>query len=454
MYSLLYLPVDLLRHTFQFLRMQCLAHLDSAVCELQTRKFFLTSLSGHTTEYEKLYHWPSLKWMNRRELKLRNFTVDSKVKKVEKIRETSSIFSGLVDLDIITSAGRECLCELFNVISNSSLRSLRICRRGSDPSSHWAENDLHLLFAKQNTLQKVTLCEEEDLLSDHTLAQIGQHCLMLQELRVACELAQYDNAVVTQLLSRCKSLTVLSLHGQSVRDDTLCLIAVHCRQLQTLHVSHSPSITDVGLIAVEKHCSQLTALDIIGCSGVTAKGVVLCGEYCTQLTSFSAFFCNAEDCIVSFFAQVKNITHFSGVVQNVHSCTRYWRSMVTLQLHSSNLNDAAIYGIVRHCRALMVLRVNRNTLLTDASLFLVALNLPHIECLAVDGCTGIGDDGIEALAQNCKSLRCFTIGHNDNITGRSVRKLALLCRHLDILRVNPPCAKISNEDWDWLETLP
>jgi Leucine Rich repeat len=166
-----------------------------------------------------------------------------------------------------------------------------------------------------------------------------------------------------RLADGCPLLEEVTFLFQRLTDDALQSIAANCSGLRSIRLNHCVKISDTGV-------SALSA--------------------CRSLELITLDYCSITDASLLALANVRGLRSV-----NVNNCLA--------------ITDIGVRALVRRC-ALLHIEIQYNTNITNASLFSIAKHCPNIIHLNVGYCTKITDEGIEPLLRSAPTMQLNTLG--------------------------------------------
>jgi F-box and leucine-rich repeat protein GRR1 len=282
-------------------------------------------------------------------------------------------------------------------------------------------------------------------------------------------------------VSRCSQLSDLMMER----------LALQCRDLELLHLSHCYLLTDPGLLTFTTLANRdrLLSLDLSGCKGLTDGGFEVVGRALPSLTFLNLSSARITD------AGMRIITHNCWKLQTLLMRDLYLisdevfvfdlagdgRRQVDENMLSSlteldltdctRLTDNAVASLSLRCPSLAVLRLSGCSNMTDTALdcllrdpryghargqnlvrlyFAFCIQLTNaglqrlcegcekLEVLDLSGCVHLTDDVISAVAKFCPHLQRLGLARCKRLTDRALCILAdyLWIEHLDISHCN------------------
>ena len=127
------------------------------------------------------------------------------------------------------------------------------------------------------------------LLTDASIISIAIHCPKLQYLDVSgCE--KLTDASLIPISTNCASLEILKLSHTTLSNEGLCSIAVHCKKLRKLNVSHCSVWTYLSNPWTKESWKSIESLDVSN-TDVTDLDIRIITENCSRLKSLKADNC-------------------------------------------------------------------------------------------------------------------------------------------------------------------
>ena len=290
----------------EWLYIQDLARLDSALCHRKTRTLFLGLLGSEH---------PGIKSVAAR----KRFDIRSGV--------VQWLESRGISMNEISFCGDIDLSSPFLPKIGGTLQSLNIdfCKKITDAG-------VVLIVENCSNLQSLSL--DSSLITDIGLGFLATRCSNLQYLHLAlCD--KITDIGVGLIAAGCSNLQFLQLgYCNKITDTGLELIAAGCSNLQHLQLGYCDKITDIGVGFIAENCSKLQFLGLALCDKITDIGVGFIAAGCSTLQHLHLYGCNkitdiglrliAESCSSNLqsldLTLCKEIT-YAGIVLIVENCT-------------------------------------------------------------------------------------------------------------------------------------
>ncbi|KAL6050828.1 Lysine-specific demethylase 2A [Balamuthia mandrillaris] len=263
------------------------------------------------------------------------------------------------------------------------------------------------------SLRRVNLGYNRELITDESVLKLAKNCVYLESLD----------------LQLCKRIT----------DESLVAIAGHCLNLKELNLSWC-AITDRALVAIVEACHKtLAKLNINACKKITFQSMNRLATLCTNLESLKVSLCiNGMDDNVLTTISANNFTKLKelnlrgtsvgdvGLLALISSSppssfppssssasSSIKLRKVDLSL-CSKVTDQSLIGLSESVhRHLLVLKLRRNDLITDAGIEAIARRCSSLQKLRLSECTRITDRAIRAVTRSCSSLTSLELKECD-----------------------------------------
>jgi hypothetical protein len=463
----------------EWVRVEDVARLDSAVCNIELREHFLTlaynplTVLADVTNREKHYGnmEPVLEWADMRGAQLDGIVIEGKFLRDEGSSLLSAMLktSGLAlkwvkifsnRLDAVTRC-QEALLEIIKWCPNVTQLELSIAetRQGT---MLWDEH-LVAFTLSCPTLTELVLINAE--LSEHALASVLKRCQCLQTvfIHTLFQAIPVDIAIPTLKSIKC---------GPGLGTDAVMLaIAQKCAKLETLIMLQSTLVTDVGVQAVLNGCPLLRETDAYEALNTSRE---LCVELARRSNTTSLhtgkWWRMDDEMLQEVLGACPNLTSISW---EQHKWYSIWPTDLTLAVcaqHCPLLADISIRGCTRITDAGMRVLVKNGASklrsvelrncpeLSNKTLLAIAKRCPLLEKIIwgvdgsdagvvklAEGCpqlnfvelfnTQVGDAGLTALATHCPKLATLKLKYCDHVTIRGVRDVVTGCTQLRNLEV-------------------
>ncbi|CAI5722890.1 unnamed protein product [Hyaloperonospora brassicae] len=254
------------------------------------------------------------------------------------------------------------------------------------------------------------------------------------------------------------SRRVLNLSGCcSIRNSILRQIPFRCPELRCLDLSNCPQVTNTVVRAVLQGCSSLQTLQLAGCRHITDAAFqpdhspFYALHACTSLKVVSFARCSqlTKDLVLFLIKACRSLTdidfsHCKHIRDDaIHLLLRSATDLQRLNLSFMDISDSAFTtepsdqrnGFSAMGRALRAIDLTRSNI-TDATLFALAKHCPLLDDVKLSSCSGITDVGIEALVRSCRRLRKLNLTNCALITDRGAGMLGAYGQRLECLNLS------------------
>ena len=355
--------------------------------------------------------------------------------------------------------------ELFSQLSHSnSVRSLVI---ESSNLSQWMKHIqkigpflLHLTIGNRSTklsmittiteycpyLEKLNCIFESDVSDSNILQSIANNCPHIRNLDIKL---MYDSSVLadadlTAFAEKCPQLEELSLTCQQLTDQSVIVLAQHCSRLKKLKTSMC-KLTAVSLIALSERGLPLEELDIPEIPIHSAEIAAKCAHALSRIRDLSSFKLSSYKRHVQYALQYMTrlrtlnlwksedllVLHLLLVQQQRQYCAGLERLFIGPE---SGITPQQTYEIVKGCRNLHTIYINKDTCTSDAVIVKLANNCPHLQNVTLYCSSEVTEEGVLTLAAHCRQLKVLEL-HGVMLSVENVRQIAFHCRRLTKLNV-------------------
>ena len=252
-----------------------------------------------------------------------------------------------------------------------------------------------------------------------------QHCVNLEELNVACNSMDNDDAIALAFALKVCDLQKLDISYNDIGTEAIADVLNHCCHLKKLIISHN-NIDEKGAISIARflcHTQCLRKLDIsYNDIGTSASTIAEALNQCSQL----------EELIVS--------------QNNLHRVSRsfchFAQSLRKLDISHNNIGDDGAKGIaegLHHCTQLEELIVSHNSFRENGACSLASSICHYTQCLRkLDiSYNSIGNVGANAIADalsSCSHLEELIVSHNEYRENGTCSISRSLCYYAHCLR--------------------
>jgi len=387
----------------EYLEIEDICHLDSALCHKKRRAEFLALVSTKVLLFERIeidvlepfsvssitpLGAAALIWILTRGIHLaslhlpecrnNNDDISMSITDQESIRESIASLAqdGRLDKLETISLG-ECTyindADLLGILSkcHRSVKSINIRGCGlTESSASLVKNctkleafaacgnesapDLVSIFQScRKKLRKVDLSAFSGRLTDEMVQSVAENCRLLEHLDVRCCFSVSDENV-RKVAESCPLLQYVDFFGIDITDATMVALCNYCSLLKRIDVGYCDNLTDAAVLAVAERLPGLTYISLYGIPAITSNAVETLASKCRELE-----FIDVGDC-----PHVSNIT---------------------------------LEKIAEYCSKLMVLNVTRCPKVTCAGLTMIATKCSKLHTVFADDRPEIMAESLEAV---------------------------------------------------------
>mmetsp|Transcript_22785 Transcript_22785/g.38022 ORF Transcript_22785/g.38022 Transcript_22785/m.38022 type:complete len:469 (-) Transcript_22785:381-1787(-) len=252
--------------------------------------------------------------------------------------------------------------------------------------------------------------------------QIGLNCPNLMTLDLS-DCSQIRNSVVRTILQGCPILEDIRLDRCHRLTDSAFEFAespfqslLGCFSLEAISLQGCPQITGEIISTLNKHCRSLQYLNLSQCKNVRSPEIQEVFQH-NRLRSLNLAF--IDDISDEAFILLP-----PALVSNSSTSTIASRSGSQISSTSSGTSR----DLYNYCCPLQKLNVCKSRI-TDSSIFRMANNLIALIEIRLQWCTGVSDAGITALVRSCPRLRLLDL-KSCAVTDRGILSIAENCAQL------------------------
>ena len=289
---------------------KCIPRLDSALCQLSTRKLFLTLLTTHAFTHREIRYSQSLKWMLARSLTAISITINNSSHYLDKrlLRKYCQTNAGVVRKIIV----RDSENDVINIVAHTCQNLAEY--RGSNANVF----NLSLLLEmnpKLEHLATVLTGGIADEFGDVSLPLLRSAVIIHRDghlnyvdalIRMAPNLAKltilYKNSVIstsTVLSTPCPKLKSLRLPKVLHGDIIVAEATLMCPNLLHLDLQICDSITDTGVLSVVNNSTALRSLNLKNCRKITDQSMhLLVARVWTQFVRVARIFTHSTTLVM------------------------------------------------------------------------------------------------------------------------------------------------------------
>lgn len=372
----------------QYLDLQSLCRLDSALCIKSERDNYLRLLSskllifnrndGYKTELycgngfcsATAMDIGALNWVSKRGIHLASLG----------LARTNNVGSSYYSQ-----------CVILNLtIGGDYLEQLESFYGGHDSKMMTFSMLTSIVTRSSKTLKCINLTDSSILTSS---AAFIKQCKLLQ---VVSLIGHESTEETIDIFKNCPDLrrvefTLLLNNNKSLADEVLHGMATHCHNLEAFYLCRVNGVTAVGLNAVFGSCKKLTTV-IIGGLTTTDEIVETMSESCPQLEIVAFRGCaRLTNRSVLALAKLRHLTH-------------------VVLTYNTKIESSALANLFRNCKELKYIGLTAMNLVTDQLLTVIATNSSKLIELHVDRCSSqVTGVGLGAVCFNCKKLKVVYI---------------------------------------------
>ena len=412
---------DWMTSLLTYLSIEDICQLDVAVSDTTSRVTWLGILcmTNHYTIDEYSHSNQSIRWLVKREMRLKKLTV------------RGGDYGG----EIVYG-------ETLLGLNLSSLQyvSFYDCRIGENEVLLIAHGCPHLVEIRLSGCDAVT---------DESMIELVEYCHELISIEVE-DCVDIGSGVGAAYRSQTTESLPSSLHTSlrriffsgcfHITDTGVSAISHKCRLLNDITLKGCVKITDMGVCAIGHNCSLLKKINLSECNKITDNGISALSHNCRLLIAT-----NLRSCDKITDTSVLALSQSCSLMENVNlaECDKItdWGVMALAQ-NCPLLNDIDLYGcrqitdkgisaLARNCRLLMKINFTYCNQITDIGISAVAFRCPLLSIVDLTYCNQITDDGVKALAYNCPLLTYVDISTCNRITHAARSALSNNCPLLD-----------------------
>jgi hypothetical protein len=211
-------------------------------------------------------------------------------------------------------------------------------------------------------------------------------------------------------------------------------ICEHCPHVAKLDTGRGVTISAVTLSHIAHHWPQLTHLAIqVDGIGDGDEFVSVCVE-CQSLIELTLWTAPPAPALTKALqvcsVQLQKFTAFAPLKpSDYRSLAQRCPLLREVDIPHSKLDDAGLEALAANCVHLEVLKLEKNTKVTNKGLVAVARNRA-LTTLCLDGCPNITDAGLQAVAQNCPLLERVDLSHSSAVTDATLIAVGQTSHHL------------------------
>jgi hypothetical protein len=262
------------------------------------------------------------------------------------------------------------------------------------------------IFESCKNLRKIDLgCFDEHEAIDEAVLAVAAHCSQLEHINLGnCE--HVSNAAIRKVAESCPLLQFVDFVWTDITDATVALLCNHCPFLRQVHVGGCDQLTDTAVLAIAERLPGITHIDLCGLAMVTSSAVETLVSKCLEL-EYISLACSPN---VSDVTLAKIAEHSSKLEElHVSAC--------------DNITGDGLATVFSKCRELKCIDLSYNSNVNDVTLAKIAEHSSKLEELHVSACRNITGDGLARFASECPKLKTVEFGSSKMTSAGSLTVL-------------------------------
>jgi hypothetical protein len=402
----------------EWIRFKDVGRLDSAICNRECRKLFLTLVNHPLTVFTSAIRENSycahykliLKWVVIRTAHLEGIIIDDAVLQCQRLLFTFLTISGSTISWVSITCRRlfaadyslPAFLKIAKVCPN--LQNLSVQAEWNGTGVLW---DTHVVtvMALCPKLTSVTLSNVK--LSEQGLANAMKYCKCLQRLSTYTA----DQAIPIDIAL--STLKTIECDSRLMTDAVLIAISQQCAKLKTLTMfAWDHQVTDAGVRAVLQGCPLLEDTDVERAVRISVELRAELARRRRVTTLYARDWLGMSDELAQ---AVLKVSPKLTVLRCVESCG--W------------LTDATLAVCAKQCPLVKKLTLSECPFVSNAGVRALVSSLgSNLRVVNLKHCAQLGDDALLAVAEHCPLLKNFVC--KANMSDAAVAKLAEGCPHL------------------------
>lgn len=301
---------------------------------------------------------------------------------------------------------------------------------------------LAAVFPRMTSLTSVAY--ESLTLSEEGVLELIQAAPFLQELKLKCVFTEWILETIVLPVGPAMRTLAICTSNFHLEDDKYELIAEHCPNLTTFHVTkfagyHSSKLylPHDGLEAIAASCTQLQDVTVLDNTNSDAF-LLLFAEHCPDLRKihFSTISDAALDALACNCPQLRDISGVWAVksIDTIHRAAPWLAKLTAVNVGELCPTQDTLSVALTHLRDVESLDIWGDTPLRDDQLATLALHWTRLrECFIDSEETSLGSS-VAAIARNNPRLESLYLSGVAWITDDVVQAIGESCPHLRILR--------------------
>jgi hypothetical protein len=303
----------------EYLELEDICHLDSALCLRWRREEFLALVSTKVLLFNReiiqivnistMTHdslrAPEMNWILKRGIHLASLSLDDEGDASTRDAVAALAFNGrldkletvnisycayIKDADLATIL-RGCYRSVNSIsirgcgLTDSSAMYVKHCSEleAFVPQGNESAADLAEIFQACRKLRRVHLDQFGNRLTDDVVQSVVAHCPFLEHFDIGFCTAVSD-AAITKVAESCPLLRVVRLSGTNITNATMVSLCTHCPLLTEVYIDSCRLLTDAAVLAVSERLPGLTHIGLDDIAAITSIAVETLASKCRELT--------------------------------------------------------------------------------------------------------------------------------------------------------------------------
>jgi hypothetical protein len=364
----------------EWLHIEDVCHLDSALCNKRRRPEFLELVATKVLLFNReeiqvlepisthrALRAAALNWVLKRGIHLASLRLPDNGRSAaeeQSLRDAvaSLALNGRLDkLETISLASCSYIkdADLAGILSKCyrSAKSIdiRYCRLTESAAVHIKRcTKLEALAAKGNEsaadmaeivqscrkLRKISFVNFGTSLTDEVVQSVAAHCPLLEHLNIGGCSVVSDTAIRT-VAESCPLLQFVILQGTNIADATVASLSERCPLLKRMNLGFCPNLTDAAILVVAERLPGITHIDLMCLVAITSSAVETLASKCRELEIINLGYC----------PNVSDVT----LMKIAEHCSKLEVLYVT---RCGNITTAGLTEIATKCSKLKTVRVS------------------------------------------------------------------------------------------------
>ena len=413
-----------------------------------------------------------LRWLVTRKLRVREVVIPEFFSRSEPFYLTELLVRSGDRLQSVELVGQAGCLEFIHVTDNPS--------RTTEKISLWCPKLKTLTYTRIRHFRDSTFTALESCIYSASLQSLNMSHIFTEAPEAFGAIGQLvalttlnvshthiTDAVITQVLSKCKLVTELNLGSCThITDITLNFIARNRPNMKNLNVSYIAS-TVVGISAVSEHCTQMTHFQMYG--DITMESCNNISKNWLKLSHFSAAYLFGTQ-LPTICSGCKKLTYLdlSGGYAvddtTLADIAQHCAGLTHLNVsHCGKISENGLFVIATKCHKLKAFHCERTTcarqclskqlitalcqnsgatleelnfkycaqFLYDVNLECIAAHCPNLSLLNISGGGKVTDVGVVAIVTRCPKLRELCVLSHSGVTQLTAKAIATHSRWID-----------------------